>query len=87
MSLAMVASRWTASMSRWTIDMDGSTVSASHKTARAAPFLRGFTNSPWTGYNEGAYRRRCMTEVRFVERLSVENGDECAFCIHLRPTP
>jgi len=28
--------------------MDGSTMSASHKTARAAPFLRGFTNSPWT---------------------------------------
>jgi len=29
--------------------MNGSTMSAAHKTARAAPFLRGFTNSPWTG--------------------------------------
>ena len=24
-------------------------MSASHKTARAGPFMRGFTNSPWTG--------------------------------------
>src|SRR6266508_2659360 len=31
--------------------MDSSTMSASHKTARTAPFLRGFTNSPWTGAN------------------------------------
>jgi hypothetical protein len=29
--------------------MDGSTMSTAHKTARAGPFLRGFTNSPWTG--------------------------------------
>jgi len=24
-------------------------MSTAHKTARAGPFLRGFTNSPWTG--------------------------------------
>jgi hypothetical protein len=29
--------------------MDGSTMSTSHKTARAAPFFRKFTNSLWTG--------------------------------------
>src|SRR5438477_5997015 len=33
--------------------MDGSTMSAAHKTARTAPFLRGFTNSPWTGGGAG----------------------------------
>src|SRR6266699_511808 len=31
--------------------MDGSTTPISHKTARAAPFVREFTNSPWTGHD------------------------------------
>jgi len=47
-SLAMVANRWTASMSRCIIDTDGSTMRVSRKTARAVPFKRGFANSPWT---------------------------------------
>jgi hypothetical protein len=33
--------------------MDGSTMSASHKTVHAAPFLREFANSPWTGGGRG----------------------------------
>src|SRR5712672_1705759 len=48
-SLAMVAIRWTASMSRCLIDTDDRTVPVSHKTALADAFMRGFTNSPWTG--------------------------------------
>ena len=48
-SLAMVANRWMASMSKCIIDTDGSTMPASHKTARADPFVRGFANSPLTG--------------------------------------
>src|ERR1700704_3381546 len=44
----MVANRWRARISRCIMDTDGSTMSASHKTARADPFVRGFTNSPWT---------------------------------------
>src|SRR5258707_11839441 len=47
-SLAMVANRWTARISRCIMDTDGSTMSVCHKTARADPFVRGFTNSPWT---------------------------------------
>jgi hypothetical protein len=37
-SLAMVANRWTASISRCIIDRDGSTMPVSHKTARDDPF-------------------------------------------------
>ena len=37
-------------MSRCIIDRNGSTMSA-HKPARAAPFLWGIANSPWTGAN------------------------------------
>jgi hypothetical protein len=49
-SLAMVANRWMASMSRCIIDTDASTMRVSHKTARADPFMRGFADSPWTGF-------------------------------------
>src|SRR6266851_9389017 len=35
--------------------MDGSTMSTAHKTARAGPFLRGFTNSPWTWLRSTAW--------------------------------
>jgi hypothetical protein len=34
--------------------MDGNTKSTSHKTAHAAQFLLGFTNSPWTGARDRA---------------------------------
>src|SRR5438094_8035376 len=37
--------------------MNGSTMSAAHKTALTAPFLREFTNSPWTAYGP-AFRHR-----------------------------
>ena len=30
-------------------------MSAAHKTARTAPFVREFTNSPWTGSQNGNY--------------------------------
>ena len=45
----LVDNRWKASMSRCFMDTEGSTMSVSHKTARADPFVRGFANSPWTG--------------------------------------
>src|SRR5713101_8157096 len=52
-SLAMVANRWTASMSRCFMDTDGSTTPVSHKTARAAPFVREFANSPGADTSDG----------------------------------
>src|SRR5213080_4418195 len=43
--------------------MDGSTTPVSHKTACADAFMRGFTNSPWTGCC-GRRRQLCdRTEV------------------------
>ena len=57
MSLAMVAKTWTASMCRCIIGRNGSTISA-HKPARAAPFLRGITNSPCTSFAAARDRGR-----------------------------
>ena len=36
---------------------EGSTMSVSHKTARADPFVRGFANSPWTSSSVTPLRR------------------------------
>src|SRR6266511_2516984 len=55
--------------------MDGSTMSASHKTARAAPFLRGFTNSPWTRFagrnpvHPAINSLLCFWSARFLAHL------------------
>src|SRR5258708_23048824 len=71
--------------------MDGSTMSTAHKTARAGPFLRGFTNSPWTGRSSnlsmGCGCKRTLTLCwRRVRRFAgLARSDECAYGIVHQP--
>jgi putative ABC transport system substrate-binding protein len=54
-------------------------MSTAHKTARAGPFLRGFTNSPWTGYRQ---TRRTLRRVlrHFWKDFSSRVGRRGATC-------